>query len=71
MAKTETFLQNNGFFDEGFGNEWEIVRQPGVDSPLSGPTLVIPLARCTRMKMCEDGAWPDEKNFTRMPSVMN
>ena len=23
--------EDNGFFDEAFGNEWEIVRQPGVD----------------------------------------
>ena len=23
--------ENNGFFDEAFGHEWEIVREPGVD----------------------------------------
>ena len=29
---TETFSsEDNGFFDEAFGNEWKIVREPGVD----------------------------------------
>jgi len=28
----EYFLsKNNGFLDEAFGNEWKIVREPGVD----------------------------------------
>ena len=37
--------KGNGFLDEAFGNEREIVREPSVDPPSSGRTLVIPLAR--------------------------
>jgi hypothetical protein len=37
--------KDNGFLDEAFGNEWEIVREPGIDPAFERRTLVIPLAR--------------------------
>ena len=31
MREKHLLSKDNGFLDEAFGNEWEIVREPGVD----------------------------------------